>query len=732
MAEIMDKKSGPDWYKNELFIVAVILLVCMLLSWQGVFSYLDWKLFDSMVMRNRAVPEHRDSVVMVCVDQKTLDFFSEQYSFSWPLPRMFHAFLVEHLTNCGAKAVVFDVIFSEQDIDRSEVTSSESDDAFAAAIEASERVYLAVAGQDIPGTGPMSDEPPLYLDDNDAAPFIHFSDAPSYRSAVFPLRKFSGASSYLGIVNMIPEKDGIHRRYPVVSSLGDRLVPSLAYSVVRNVLDGDELRSHLLDRLDSPFVFDSEGKFYLNWYGSGGTGRGVDGQDAVFNYYSYAAVIASYFQQRNGEELVIDPEAFKDKIVIIGSNAPGLFDLKATPFTHENEYPGMEIHATAIENMLSGDYITKIPVWLVMLLLIAITAFLYAADRKFSNLRIFIAIFVILALFELSAAYFFLVTSKCLIAAADLLVTSLLVFGGLVIVGYFKETREKRVLRSHFGRYVNETVLREILANPNAVNFQGKTIKATIMATDIAGFTSISEKLPPDEVVSRLNDYLSDVSETLIDNGAFINKYIGDAILALYGAFEEPDHMKNACSAALRAKDIIDSKIAEAEGRGEDPLITRFGITTGEMTLGNIGSERKIEYTVIGDTVNTAFRLEGLNKFYRTRIIVGDNTRHGAGDDYDFRLLDELKVKGKATSEEVFELLGFAGQTDSKLLQWRDEFESALQLYRNREFHDAKAVFDRLGADGDPTSEVFAGRCERFIKDPPPPEWSGVWVMLRK
>lgn len=721
-----------SWYLNEFTLVIAIFLVGAALSFSPVFSYIDWKLYDSFVNVHRSTPEHRDNVAVVCVDQKSLDFFAEQYSFSWPLPRMFHGILVDYLSASGAKAIVFDVLFSEQDIDRSEVTSSESDNAFAESIARAGNVYLAVAGQAGISGGNSGEGSPLYLDDSDAGLFQLMNEAPSYDSGVFPLQKFFENAKSLGIVNMLPERDGIHRGYPMISNLDGRPVPSLAYTVVKDILSKDELTKNVLRHVGDGSYFNSDSKFFLNWYGNGGTGRGVEGSDAVFNYYSYAAVIASHFQLQNGETPVIDTDVFRDKIVIIGSNAPGLFDLKATPFTHESVYPGLEIHATAIENMLSGEYVTRIPAWLLLLTMFSVAMALFYAERFFSNLRIFILVYIILSLAILTAGYLFLVMNLRWIAAAELFANSTLVFAGLVISGYFKETREKRVLKNHFGRYVNDTVLKEILDNPNAVNFKGKDINATIMATDIAGFTTISEKLSADEVVSRLNDYLSEVSESLIDNAAYINKYIGDAILALFGAFEEPEHERNACYAAYKAKLIIDRKIAEAEKTGDIPLITRFGITTGDMTLGNIGSERKIEYTVIGDTVNTAFRLEGLNKFYHTRIIVGETTRYAVGESFEFRLLDELKVKGKETSEEVFELLGPVGECDPKLLKWRDEFEAALKLYRNREFQDAITVFQRLADEGDETSDVFAWRCQGFIKEPPPSEWNGVWVMLRK
>ncbi|MFC1512320.1 adenylate/guanylate cyclase domain-containing protein, partial [Candidatus Latescibacterota bacterium] len=413
------------------------------------------------------------------------------------------------------------------------------------------------------------------------------------------------------------------------------------------------------------------------------------------------------------------------------SNAPGLFDLKATPFTSQNIYPGMEIHATALENLINGDYLYRVPGWVVFLLMVLVAGGLSATDRLFQNLRVFIGIFIVVIIITVGAAYL-IILRNVFFAAGEVLLTAGLVFAGLIVSGYFSESKDKRILRRQFERYVNDTVLEEILANPDAVDVKGRTVNATVMATDIADFTTISEQFPPHVVVSQLNDYLSEVSEALIDNGAFINKYIGDAILALFGAFGERDHRRNACLAALNATIIIQRQNEEAVREQRDPFVTRFGITSGELTIGNIGSARKTEFTVIGDSVNSAFRLEGLNKFYRTTILVSEHTREGAGDEFKFRLLDVLRYKGKLTPVKIYELMGFADGLSEERMQWRDEFEHTLTLYQNRDFERALTRFAELARAGDAPSEVFRIRCEQFIAKPPPPEWNGVWVMMRK
>jgi len=418
--------------------------------------------------------------------------------------------------------------------------------------------------------------------------------------------------------------------------------------------------------------------------------------------------------------------------VIIGSNAPGLLDLKSTPLTSmEIPYPGMEIHATAIENFLTDDFIRRMPPWVVISLMAAGTVLMFSAFKLLKNLRLFIVAFVVCLAAEVAVAYW-LLTENIWMKWIEIFGSMTYSFLGLVIAGYFSETKDKRILRKTFERYVSDSVLKEIFENPDVVDFKGRDLAATVMATDIQGFTSISEKMLAPEVVSRLNDYLSEVSETLIDNGAFINKYIGDAILAVFGAFGDKDHQRNACLAGLEAMKVIERKIREAEAHNLTPFITRMGVTTGDLTMGNIGSKRKLEFTVIGDTVNSAFRLEGINKYYSTRFLLSEYTKAGAGDGLEFRQIDTLRFKGKATPVRVYEFLGMEGQVGSEKLRQRDRYQDALALYAEGNFAGALEMFKKLSAERDAPSQVLKERCEEFLRTSPGSEWDGVWTMFSK
>ena len=252
-------KKLSEYRKNflqDFLLVSLILCLVAVFSYTGILDYVNWKLFDLLVTSNRSTPVHRDNVVFVCIDQKSIDYFDKNTGNSWPWPREFHGFLVSHLAECGAKAIVFDVIFSAKDIDRFELgsTGEESDNEFATAISESGITYLAVVGQ--PETsiaGNQNDK--IFVEETEI--FQKFNNLPNNKSALFPLKKFSRGSKGLGLVNLDPENDGIHRRYPLVSKLGGNYVPSLGFAVVRDILDKQELKHRILDNIGRSTFLDS-------------------------------------------------------------------------------------------------------------------------------------------------------------------------------------------------------------------------------------------------------------------------------------------------------------------------------------------------------------------------------------------------------------------------------------------------------------------------------------------
>ncbi|MFC1607849.1 CHASE2 domain-containing protein [Candidatus Latescibacterota bacterium] len=707
--------------KQKRFVIDVIVATAVLglmivLFAAGVFQSLDWKLFDTYMNVRRSTPVRSEDVVVVCIDEKSLSYFQGMQN-DWPWPREFYGYLAQHLSDWGAKAVVFDIIFSDPDF-----KNASSDAAFSDAIAESGITYLmASANRDDLEENPVNDS--IYLTDTGHLDQYNIG---SYESAVYPIHDFSQGAKRIGLATAEQEADGIFRRYMLALKVKGKYIPSMGFAVAGDVLGESRIGNMLWDDSGESSLIDRDGKLLLNWYGKSHPDKGV------FKYYSFHGVIASMVDDDEGKEPLIAPDTFKDKVIIVGSNAEGLMDLKATPFSSENDpYPGMEIHATAIQNFLNDDFIQRMPAWVVIILMITGSVGMFVLFKLIKGVRLFVLLFALCLVSEIAVAYW-LLESNIWMNWIEVFSATTFTFAGLVITGYFSESKDKKIMRRTFQRYVSETVLERIFENPDVVDFEGRSINATVMATDIQGFTSISETLPAHEVVSRLNDYLSEVSEMLIDNGAFINKYIGDAILAVFGAFGDKEHQRRACIAGIAAMQIIERKIIEAEELELIPFITRMGVTTGDLTIGNIGSQRKIEFTVIGDTVNSAFRLEGINKYYNTRFLISEFTKEGVGDDFEFRLIDSLKFKGKDLPVRVYEVLGQNGSVPRERLRQRDVYEDALAFYTEGKFAHALEKFNTLTAQGDAAAEVMKLRCEDFINKNPGPEWKGVWTMFSK
>jgi adenylate cyclase len=713
-------------YLIDALIVLAILGGIAILAAADILAGLDGKYYDFLTRLRRSTPRPRDNVVIVVVDQNSLTGYDRD-GHGWPWPREFHGRLVEFLTECGAKSIVFDMILSEQDTDRMNA-DPEGDRIFGDAIAASGRTFLVIEAKSdaLAANSPVFESGSpfsrnFFLPDHTLSRNHQFKQ---YISAVYPIPVLAQGAAGFGLANAILDDDGIVRRYPLTMRLQNRYAPSLGLAVARHALGGETMDRLIKGMENRRDILDKEGNLRLNWYGPGDV-------DGVFKYYSYRGVLmASLSEEKSGQRDSLRT-AFRDKIVLIGSNAPGLLDQKTTPVSGGEAYPGVEIHATAIENFLANEFISTVPWQGVFALMAAVSVLLLILFKRNRNLKLFVGVyFILLALFSVSG--YFLMLRNIWLPSIAIYLNATLAFVGLITSGYFKESREKRLLRRAFERYVNDSVLEEILANPNAVDFRGRTITATVMATDIENFTNISEKMSAHDLVARLNGYFSEVSETLINNGGFINKYIGDAILSVYGAFGDPEHRRKACLAAIAAIDIINRMIDQDLASENIPFRTRFGVNTGEMTMGNIGSERKIEFTVIGDSVNSAFRLEGINKYYNTRILVSEYTREGAEEEFEFRLVDSLQFKGKDNPVRIYELLGRKGVVPAERLAQRDDYERAFGLYTERRFAEAKELFAELREAGDQPSEVLESRCESFLDSPPSEDWTGVWRMYSK
>ncbi|RME29005.1 MAG: adenylate/guanylate cyclase domain-containing protein, partial [Deltaproteobacteria bacterium] len=316
---------------------------------------------------------------------------------------------------------------------------------------------------------------------------------------------------------------------------------------------------------------------------------------------------------------------------------------------------------------------------------------------------------------------------------AHSVLVQLFVVGHFIAVAvwrYATEEREKTRIRHAFQFYLSNEVIEEILRDTKMLKLGGERRVLTVMFSDIRGFTSLSEKLDPAALTELLNEYLTPMTEIVLQQRGTLDKYIGDALMAFFGApiaFEH--HAHAACSSALQMMERLKELNAQWKQRGLPELAIGIGINTGEVSVGNMGSARRFDYTVIGDNVNLASRLEGLNKTYGTSIIISQFTREAIGGHFTCRKLDSVRVKGKMQPVDIYELVR-AGPMDEERDGWIVLFERGLELYRNAEFEKALEIFERLEQDA--AAGLFAGRCRQLLESPPPQGWDGVFTATTK
>ncbi|MCK5077635.1 MAG: adenylate/guanylate cyclase domain-containing protein, partial [Calditrichia bacterium] len=375
----------------------------------------------------------------------------------------------------------------------------------------------------------------------------------------------------------------------------------------------------------------------------------------------------------------IDPAYLKNKIVLIGTSLPGLYDLRSIPL--QEAFPGVEMHANIIYNLLNNIQIQQLGSGGIFILLLTI-------GILFSILIIFIrpvkAVFVLLLILIIYSITSLVMFINQLYVIPDFVV----IFNLLIILmvnysyRYFTEEKNKKQIKNIFSHYVSKSVVDELLKDPSTLKLGGEKKNCSVLFSDIEGFTTISEKLPPEKLAHLLNEYHSEMTEMVFENNGFLDKYIGDAIMAVYGApVSDEEHALNACKSALEMQHRLKFLEKKWEKEKKPVLKCRIGINSGEMIVGNMGSATMFDYTVMGDEVNLGARLEGANKAYGSKIMIGHNTYLKAKEKIIARKLDLLQVKGKSKPVPVYELLSLKTDEKPHFQKKVEFFENGLEEY---------------------------------------------------
>ncbi len=542
------------------------------------------------------------------------------------------------------------------------------------------------------------------------------------------LAEFQEAAASAGHFNPLPDEDGVTRRVPMLAEYEGAYYESLSIAVVRL-------------RLGSPPAIPgfAEEKFFtknypgLEWIDIGSVRIPTDVQVAALVPYRGRQGSFKYVSATDVLHGTAPIDDLRNKIILVGTTAPGLFDLRATPVA--SVYPGVEIHANLITGMLDGNikqrppYLLGAEVALLLLSGLALALLLPLVNPLRATMLTLVLLSAVLA----SNVLVWTEGNMALPLGSGLLMIAML-FALNMSYGFFVESRAKRQITGRFGQYVPPELVKEMSRDPESFSMEGESRELSVLFTDVRGFTTISEGLDPKQLSRLMNEFLTPLTRVIYKHRGTIDKYMGDCIMAFWGApLGDPQHARSAVLAGLEMYRALEALQPHFKEMGWPPIHIGVGVNSGRMSVGNMGSEIRLAYTVMGDAVNLASRLEGITKEYGVNMIVGENTRAEVSD-MVFRELDLVKVKGKDEPVTIYEPIGLAIEVDKaaqdELMLWRQ----ALKLYRARDWDMAELQLLNLqklnAASG--LYKLFIGRIALFRSNPPEQGWDGSWKFETK
>jgi adenylate cyclase len=675
-------------------------------------------------------------VAIVDIDEPSLKAIGQ-----WPWPRTLLADLVTKLKEQGALAVGFDIIFPEPDrmsprvaaesfrgLDddtRAKLESLPSnDDVFAAAIGKARVVIGQVGSATLQPVSPAAAtlQTGLVYMGPDPAPFLW--TFPGLLRNVLPIEQ---AAAGRGLLSIRPERDGIIRRVPVIMQAQDVVVPSLVMEMLRVVSGSSAIQVHVdaagvqsvsVRGLTVPT--DSHGQVWVHFNKIDPT-RSVSAKDVLQGH--------------------LPRDRLRGRLVLIGTSATGLLDIKTTPV--EAAMPGVEVHAQMLESVLTGSQLSPVPdalgVEVITAVLLGI-AVIIAAPLLSPTVVVGLGAMLIAGLVGLS--WYFFVARSLLLDFTYPLISSWLIYLVLTFVNYFREQKQRQQIRSAFGYYLSPHMVEQLAKSPEKLVLGGEERRMTILFSDVRGFTTISEhyKDDPQGLTHLMNRFLTPLTNAIIERKGTIDKYIGDAIMAFWNAPVDDDEQEaNACEAALAMQEraaALNTELkqeADASGGIYMPLRIGIGLNTGPCVVGNMGSDFRFNYSVLGDTVNVASRLEARTKDYRLPLVIGSRTADKAQARFTTMEIDLIKVKGKRDPEAVFTVLGRAAlEQDPHCQELRALNAQMLAAFRKQDWDGALALIERCrnsanGLDVAGLYDMYVERIGTYRADPPPKDWDGVY-----
>jgi adenylate cyclase len=616
--------------------------------------------------RNRPLSSPPRDILLAGIDADSFRALGQ----SWPWSRQLHARLIDRLTKANAALIVFDVFFGEP-------TDPEDDRLLTEAVKKSGKVVLARVIE--------STQDPLF----------------SRQIILNPLDSLSAGAIGVGVSLLTPDADGVVRHFHLTLA-GQKTLPSEVVRLLRPKLALPEDFSGLIRYAGPPQHLEC----------------------------------MSFYQILEENEPALK-ERVEGRVVLVGRMieddplSQGQVDAFRTPYSRSPGafMSGVEIQGNVIYDLLTGTWGREIsPAWRFGLYLGLLLAFSLVAVylSPGASLAVLGVLGLVILLGTWVALCFFRLWLQPVLLGAGLVG----IYGVTLFTHHLTSLQEKRWLHQAFTHYVPQEVVDTLLAHPERLELGGVELEASVMFADLAGFKELSQNMAPRDLVNLLSDYFTPLTDIVLAHGGTLDKYMDSSLMAVWGApLPQADHARRACQAALAMQRRIADDLRVRQARGQAFLGLSLGLHSGQVMAGNVGSRERFNYTIMGDTVNLAHRLQGLNRYYGTHLIVSDASRLQAGKSFFMRQLDQVQVRGRKKPVTIFELVWVAPGESEPL--WLSFFEAGRAAYRERDWHNAVLNFEeviRLKPEDGPAA-LYLRRCRRYQEAPPPPDWKGVAVL---
>ena len=737
-------------------IVGLVLVLLFLLQAVGVFELpvlrrLDRILYDAQLVL--AMPRGVDKrIVIVDLDEKSLAEKEKGGEGRWPWPRDRLALLLDQLFDRYQIAVAgFDVVFAERDessgirvLQQLAQKDLREDGQFQSALKRL-RPQLDYDGM---FARSLRDRAVIlgYLFTGDAATTKGALPAPALPAGTFSGKnaafyRFTGHTANLpelqkaaagaGHFSIEPDSDGILRRVPLLIEFEGAYYEALSLAMVRKLLGGPDIVPGYGSGEDASTAYPN-----LEWLGVGS--RHIPVEDGVTSLIPYRGGQGSY-QYVSAVDVInarVDVADLRSKIVLVGTTAPGLLDMRSTPVG--SVYPGVEVHANLIAGMLDGTIKQSPPYVLafefsgLLIAGLALALLLPLINPLRSLLLTAVVMTGAVAINLMVFAY-----GNLVLPLASGLVMIALLFAFNMTYGFFVETRGKRQITGLFGQYVPPELVDEMARNPEHFSMEGESREMTVLFSDVRGFTTISEGLDPKQLSQLMNQFLTPLTEVIYQHRGTIDKYMGDCIMAFWGApLPDAGHARSGLLAGLQMHAALEKMNPNFRARGWPEIRIGVGVNTGRMSVGNMGSRIRLAYTVMGDAVNLASRLESITKQYGADMIVGEETQN-AVPDVVYCELDLVRVKGKDRAVRIFEPLGLQGQVEQAKLDEAEQYAEFLRLYRAQDWDEAERALlnlQKMALDNYHAYlyQMYFKRIAYKRQNPPGADWDGAWTFDTK